>query len=106
MAILFSLSNVKVNNLPRAKNLDELRQSLLFNNTLDVWVALAAERNTDWRNLEKYNGFLEHLSKSGVKLDASVVCPPIKGFSDKPPKAFNIRLDSATIETIRQFGKN
>lgn len=92
--------------MPRAKNLDELRQALLFNNTLDVWVALAAERSVEWRNLEEYNQFLEHLSKSGVKLDASVVCPPIKGFSEKPPRAFNIRLDVATLETIRRFGKN
>jgi hypothetical protein len=91
--------------MPRAKNLDELRHALLFNNTLDVWVALSSERSSEWRNLEEYNRFLDHLSKSGVKLDASVVCPPIKGFSDKPPKAFNIRLDETTIQKIRQFGK-
>ena len=92
--------------MPRAKNLDELRHALLFNNTLDVWVALCSERSSEWRNLEDYNRFLDHLSKSSVKLDASVVCPPIKGFSDKPPKAFNIRLDETTIQKIRQFGKN
>lgn len=90
--------------MPRAKNLDELRHALLFNNTLDVWVALSSEKSSEWRNLEEYNRFLDYLSKSGIKLDASVVCPPIKGFSDKPPKAFNIRLDEQTIQKIRQFG--
>ena len=90
--------------LPRAKNLEELRHALLFNNTLDVWVALSTERNNEWRNLEQYNRFLEHLSQTGVKLDTSVVCPPIKGFSERPPKAFNIRLDDSTIQKIRQFG--
>lgn len=78
----------------------------MFNNTLDVWVALASERSAEWRNLGEYNRFLEHLSKAGIKLDASVVCPPIKGFSDKPPKAFNIRLDDATLQKIRMFGKD
>lgn len=89
--------------MPRAKNIDELRQALLFNNTLDVWTALCSERAKEWRNLEAYNRFLEHLSKVGVKLDVSVVCPPIKGFSEKPPKAFNIRLDDNTVQKIRQF---
>ena len=92
--------------MPRAKSLDELRHALLFNNTLDVWVALSSERSSEWKNLDEYNRFLDHLSKSGVKLDASVVCPPIKGFSEKPPKAFNIRLDESTIQKIRLFGKN
>lgn len=92
--------------LPRAKNLEELRHALLFNNTLDVWVALSTERNREWRNLDQYNRFLEHLSQTGVKLDTSVVCPPIKGFSERPPKAFNIRLDDSTIQKIRQFVDN
>jgi hypothetical protein len=91
--------------LPRAKTLDELRQALLFNNTLDVWIALMSERSKEWRNPEEYTRFLDHLAKSGVKLDASVVCPPIKGFSEKPPKAFNIRLDEQTIHKIRLYGK-
>ncbi|MGI0092208.1 MAG: hypothetical protein ACREBS_10915 [Nitrososphaerales archaeon] len=89
--------------MPRAKNVEELRQALLFNNTLDVWMALCTERGKEWKNSEEYGRFLDHLSKSGVRLDVSVVCPPIKGFSEKPPKAFNIRLDDPTIMKIRQF---
>jgi|GEM_PF-1468887 len=89
--------------MPRARSVEELRQSLLFNNTLEVWMALCTERGRDWRNLDSYHRFLDHLSKTGVKLDTSVVCPPIKGFSDKPPKAFNVKLDSGTIEKIKSF---
>jgi hypothetical protein len=89
--------------LPRAKNVEELRQSLLYNNTLEVWMALCTERGKEWRNIDQYGKFLDHLSKAGVKLDLSVVCPPIKGFSEKPPKAFNIKLDNATITKIRSF---
>lgn len=54
--------------------------------------------------MESYLKFLDHLAKSGVKLDVSVVCPPIKGFSDKPPKAFNIKLDQENIVKIKRFG--
>jgi|SRR5579872_147381 len=89
--------------MPRAKNVEELRQSLLYNNTLEVWMALCTERGKEWRNIESYGKFLDHLSKAGVKLDLSVVCPPIKGFSEKPPKAFNIKLDSDNIKKIRSF---
>ena len=96
--------------MPRAKNVEELRQSLLYNNTLEVWMALCSERGKEWRNIEEYGKFLTHLSNIGVKLDLSVVCPPIKGFSEKPPKAFNIKLDNDTIRKIRAFendsGKN
>lgn len=66
-------------------------------------MALCAERTKDWHNLDAYSSFLAHLTKVGVKLDVSVVCPPIKGFSEKPPKAYNIRLDDQTIAKIRQF---
>jgi len=66
-------------------------------------MALCSERGKEWRSLDEYGKFLDHLSKSGVKLDISVVCPPIKGFSEKPPKAFNIKLDHETIDKIRSF---
>ncbi len=89
--------------MPRAKNIDELKQFLLYNNTLDIWMALCNERGRDWKNLNDYQRFLDHLAREGVKLDMSVVCPPIKGFSDRPPKAFNIKLDSPTIQKIRSF---
>ncbi len=89
--------------MPRAKNIDELRQSLLYNNTLEIWMALCSERNMEWKSAEGYARFLDHLGSCGIKLDVSVVCPPIKGFSDKPPKAFNIRLDQTTVQKIRQF---
>ena len=89
--------------MPRPKNLDELRRGLLYNNTLDVWTALCAERSREWKNLESYQRFLDHLKNQGVKLDISVVCPPIKGFSDKPPKAYNIKLDQEAIGKIRLF---
>ena len=90
--------------MPRPQSIDELRQALLYNNTLEVWTALCAEREMEWKNLEAYSQFLEHLKRQGIKLDVSVVCPPIKGFSDKPPKAYNIKLDSDNIRKIRLFG--
>jgi hypothetical protein len=104
-ATLFSLGSYSVlnRNLPRAKNVEELRQSLLYNNTLEVWMALCTERGREWRNINAYSKFLTHLANVGVKLDLSVVCPPIKGFSEKPPKAFNIKLDTETIRKIRTF---
>lgn len=89
--------------MPRPKNLEELRVGLLYNNTLDVWTALCAERRQEWKNLDAYYRFLEHLKGQSIKLDVSVVCPPIKGFSDKPPKAYNIKLDPDTIQRIRMF---
>jgi hypothetical protein len=89
--------------MPRPQNIEELRQSLLYNNTLEVWTALCAERKKEWKNLDAYQNFLEHLKSVGIRLDVSVVCPPIKGFSEKPPKAYNIKLDNENIRKIRTF---
>jgi hypothetical protein len=89
--------------MPRPQNIEELRQSLLYNNTLEVWTALCAERKKEWKNLDAYQNFLEHLKNVGIRLDVSVVCPPIKGFSEKPPKAYNIKLDNENIKKIRTF---
>ncbi len=68
-------------------------------------MALCAERGCDWRDLSSYYNFLDHLTSNGVKLDVSVVCPPIKGFSDKPPKAYNVKLDAATVAKIRLYSQ-
>jgi hypothetical protein len=89
--------------MPRPQNIEELRRSLLYNNTLEVWTALCAERKMEWKNLGAYQNFLDHLKNQGIKLDVSVVCPPIKGFSDKPPKAYNIKLDNENVRKIRTF---
>ena len=66
-------------------------------------MALCTERSKEWRDMAGYTQFLAHLSSQGIKLDTSVVCPPIKGFSEKPPKAYNIKLDDDTIRKIKQF---
>jgi hypothetical protein len=89
--------------MPRAQKIEDLRQSLLYNNTLEVWTAFCGERKVEWKDLRKYQEFLDHLRSQGIRLDVSVVCPPIKGFSDKPPKAYNIKLDDENIRKIRLF---
>lgn len=89
--------------MPRPQNIEDLRQALLYNNTLEVWTALCAERKAEWKNIDAYYSFLEHLKNQGIKLDVSVVCPPIKGFSDKPPKAYNIKLNDENVRKIRLF---
>jgi hypothetical protein len=89
--------------LPRARGLADLRATLLYNNTLDIWVALCNEKNWSWKNPVAYEKFLEHLRGQDVSLEVSVVCPPIKGFSEKPPRVYNIKLDDETIRKVRSF---
>ncbi len=74
------------NFLPRAKNVEELRQSLLYNNTLEIWMALCTERGMEWRSIDAYSKFLDHLGKVGVKLRSFGGLPPDKGFLGKTSK--------------------
>lgn len=86
-----------------AKSLDELKGRLLFQNSVDVWIALCRERGWDWRVHEKYSRFIEHLRGSGVELRAAPQGHPIRDVSGKPLEAYTIRFDARLIGIARQF---
>ena len=51
-------------------SLDEIRQKVIFHNSVDVWISACGEKNKDWTNPEDYKQFIAHLLKNNLKLIA------------------------------------
>lgn len=99
-------------------SLDEIRKKVLFHNSIDVWIAACAEKNTDWSNTENYKKFISYLLKNNLNLKAFSLCAHEAGateqekitFADslsesKDPNAatYTIKLNDATLNIIRKF---
>ncbi|MEM4192890.1 MAG: hypothetical protein QXR04_03030, partial [Candidatus Nitrosocaldus sp.] len=54
--------------------LEELRRKAIFQNTVDVWIALCSEKGKEWNNVQGYRAFINHLMKSNVKMNRFPLC--------------------------------
>ena len=104
--------------------LEELRKKALFQNTIDTWIMLCEEMNMDWYSAENYKKFIDHLTKSGLKMQKFPLCVKESGgmyqrgrdktqfaeilATDTDPNAaaYTIRLNDDIIKIIRQFKPN
>ena len=104
--------------------LEELRKKALFQNTIDTWIMLCEETQTDWYSAENYKKFIAHLTKSGLKMQKFPLCVKESGGmyqrgkdktqfaemlsqdTDPNAAAYTIRLNDDIIKIIRQFKPN
>ncbi len=103
--------------------LDELRGSVLFQNSVDVWIAACTERGADWKSVDRYREFIRYLRAGGMGLKKYSLCvsdaesadphekakaafsEEIKGTGDPDAVTYTIRLDDTAIRMIRGFGQ-
>lgn len=86
----------------RGKSLEDLRKTLLYNSSIDIWMTLCREKNWDWRNLESYGRFVSHLKKEGIRLTEAKMGSPIR-VQGKPLENYIIRLDDDALMKIKTF---
>lgn len=95
--------------------LDKLIQKVLYNNTLDVWIALCEEKSWDWYDLGAYYRFLDFLKSKNVQLLKASVIDEVgrKGeFLEQAMYATGhnlemhiVRLDPNLLSILRTFQK-
>ncbi len=102
-------------------SLDDLRRKVAFHNSVDVWVALCGERNTDWTDPEAYKRFIAYLLGENLNLKAFNLCAHEAGATedvkvrftealaqskeiDPNSRNYTIRLSDSAISTIRRYG--
>lgn len=100
--------------------LENLRQKVLFHNSIDVWVERCAERNAPWNDTAEYGRFIRHLRDGGLPLNSFNLCAHEAGDTQADKKEFverlaglkasdpdyatyTLRLSGGTIKTIRDF---
>ncbi len=86
----------------RNKTLDQLRQSLLYHNTIDVW-PLSTEKQWNWRNVQNYEKFLNYIKNNQIELKKLNMKHLINKIDGKIVESFSIRLDYDIINKLRNF---
>ena len=95
-------------------SLEEMGQKLLYNSVIDIWVSLSEEKGWQWYDVKSYTTFLAFLNAKGINIHRLPVCPTEPGkkteLAEEASKHLNetaqamaLRLDSATISTVRTF---
>tara|TARA_B100001245_G_C22755341_1_gene365656 strand:+ start:310 stop:582 length:273 start_codon:yes stop_codon:yes gene_type:complete len=87
----------------RNKTLDQLRQSLLYHNTIDVWLTLSTEKQWNWRNVQNYEKFLNYIKNNQIELKKLNMKHLINKIDGKVVESFSIRLDYDIINKLRNF---
>lgn len=104
--------------------LDELRQKVIYQNTIDVWIGICEEKKIDWNVSENYKKFIDYLLKQNLNMKKFPLCvsdadsqlestqKKVKFAEvlseEKDPKSetYTVRLNDSTIELIRKFDLN
>ncbi len=100
-------------------HLDELRQKVIFHNSVDVWIASCAEKNLEWTDVNDYKKFISFLLENNLNMKAFALCAHEAGddeaektkfaeslaeSKDDPNSAiYTIKLNDTALELVRKF---
>jgi len=101
-------------------SLDEIRQKVIFHNSVDVWISACGEKDKDWKNPEDYKHFIAHLLKNNLNLKAFNLCTHEAGSTeeektqftevlsetkatDPNSQTYTIKLSDSAIGIIRSY---
>ena len=99
--------------------LDDLRQKVIFHNSVDVWIASCAEKNRNWTNTDDYRKFISFLLENNLNMKTFALCAHEAGddeaertkfaeslaeSKDDPNSAiYTIKLNDSALELVRMF---
>ena len=101
--------------------LDDLRQKVIYQNSIDVWIATCEDNNVNWNNTEDYKKFISYLRENNLNLKAFTLCAHEAGAVEKEktdfaetlreikdPNAatYTIKLNDSAIDLIKKFHQN
>ena len=54
--------------------LDNIRKKVVYQNTVDIWIAMCQEQDTDWNSTETYRKFIAYLLKTSLTMKKFPLC--------------------------------
>ena len=48
--------------------LDDIRKKVVYQNTVDIWIAMCQEQNVDWNTTETYKKFIAYLFQTKLTM--------------------------------------
>lgn len=69
-------------------SLDSLRRRVIFQNSIDVWIALMQDRNKKWNDTEGYKRFTSYLRENGLNMKTFSLCAHEAGATEQEKTDF------------------
>jgi hypothetical protein len=104
-------------------SLEQLRDKAFFQNTVDVWIMLCAEKKWDYYDLDVYRSFIRYIKAKGIRVQKFPLCIKESGgmyergrdktkfleelshISSEDASAYTIKLSTETLSWLRSFDK-
>jgi len=101
--------------------LDNIRKKVVYQNTVDIWIAMCQEQDADWNNTETYRKFIAYLLKTSLTMKKFPLCIKESGgnfergqdktefgeklseSNDENSAVYTIKLNDIAINIIRAF---
>jgi len=101
--------------------LDNIRKKVVYQNTVDIWIAMCQEQDTDWNNTETYRKFIAYLLKTSLTMKKFPLCIKESGgnferghdktefgeklseSNDENSAVYTIKLNDIVVNMIRKF---
>lgn len=104
--------------------LENLRQKVIYQNTIDVWIGICQEKNLNWNVPDNYKKFIDYLLKQKINMKKFPLCvsdseselelskqkvkfaETLSEDKNSQSETYTIRLNDSTIDVIRKFNLN
>jgi hypothetical protein len=101
--------------------LNNIRKKVVYQNTVDIWIAMCQEQDTDWNSTETYRKFIAYLLKTNLVMKKFPLCIKESGgnyergqdktkfaeklseSNDENSAVYTIKLNDAAMNIIREF---
>jgi len=101
--------------------LDNIRINVAYQNTVDIWIAMCQEQDTDWNSTEIYRKFIAYLLKTSLTMKKFPLCIKESGGNferghdktefgeklsesiDENSAVYTIILNDTAMNIIREF---
>ena len=101
--------------------LDNIRKKVVYQNTVDIWIAMCQEQDTDWNSTKIYRKFIAYLLKTSLTMKKFPLCIKESGgnyergqdktefaeklseSNDENSAVYTIKLNDVAMNIIREF---
>jgi len=101
--------------------LDNIRKKVAYQNTVDIWIAMCQEQDTDWNSTEIYRKCIAYLLKTSLTMKKFPLCIKESGgnferghdktefgeklseSNDENSAVYTIKLNDTAMNIIREF---